>query len=79
VSSNITRAAGTRFSSWERENFIGLFRSFAGEPLVVPDGESNTVMPWTRYAGMTDEDLGAIYDYLRSLEPAPVVAASFTP
>jgi mono/diheme cytochrome c family protein len=29
----------------------------------------NTVMPWQYYAGMTDEDLGAIYAYLRSLKP----------
>jgi hypothetical protein len=26
-------------------------------------------MPWTFYAGMTDEDLGAIYDYLRTVPP----------
>ena len=26
-------------------------------------------MPWTAYAGMTREDLGAIYAYLRSLKP----------
>lgn len=24
-------------------------------------------MPWTMYAGMTDEDLGAIYDYLKTI------------
>jgi hypothetical protein len=26
-------------------------------------------MPWTLFAGMTDEDLGAIYDYLRTVPP----------
>jgi hypothetical protein len=26
-------------------------------------------MPWYAYAGMADEDLGAIYDYLRTLPP----------
>jgi hypothetical protein len=26
-------------------------------------------MPWTMYAGMTDEDLGAIYSYLRTVKP----------
>jgi hypothetical protein len=26
-------------------------------------------MPWLFYAGMTDEDLSAIYTYLRSLKP----------
>lgn len=26
-------------------------------------------MPWGRYAGMTDEDLGALYAYLRTVPP----------
>jgi hypothetical protein len=29
----------------------------------------NTEMPWTYYAGMRDDDLRAIYAYLRSLPP----------
>jgi hypothetical protein len=26
-------------------------------------------MPWRMYAGMTEEDLSAIYEYLRSVKP----------
>lgn len=26
-------------------------------------------MPWLAYAGMNEEDLGAIYDYLRTVPP----------
>ena len=26
-------------------------------------------MPWSDYAGMTEDDLGAIYDYLRTVKP----------
>ena len=26
-------------------------------------------MPWPLYAGMTEEDLSAIYDYLRTVKP----------
>jgi len=37
-------------------------------PTVQP-GEFNTVMPWTMYAGMTEEDIGAIYDYLMTIKP----------
>lgn len=60
-----------------RANFVGMFRAFGGEQsrsVRVPEGEKNTVMPWLQYAGMTDQDLGAIYDYLRALpveEPPP--------
>jgi hypothetical protein len=51
-----------------REDFIALFRTRGGR---VPAGESNTVMPWVAFAGMTDDDLGAIWAMLRTLEPKP--------
>jgi hypothetical protein len=35
---------------------------------VAPPGR-NTLMAWPRYAGMTPEDLGAIYDYLKTVKP----------
>jgi hypothetical protein len=28
-------------------------------------------MPWETFARMTESDIGAIYDFLRSLEPQP--------
>ena len=36
-----------------------------------------TAMPWRSYAGMTDEDLGAIYDYLKTVKPVPGVVNPF--
>ncbi len=36
-------------------------------------------MPWTLYAGMKEEDLGAIYDYLRSIKPVYNKVTVFTP
>ena len=38
-------------------------------PRLLGPGERRSPMPWLGYAGMTEEDLGAIYDYLRTLEP----------
>lgn len=53
-----------------RESFIALFRSFRDVGKVaLPTTGGNTVMPWFAYAGMTDADLGAIYDYLRVVPP----------
>ena len=54
-----------------KAEFIGVFRSFQNvEAVAVPVPENrNTAMPWFAYAGMTDEDLGALYDYLRTLKP----------
>lgn len=47
--------------------------------LSVPAGSYNTIMPWTLYAGMTEEDLGAIYEYLHSLKPINNLVVRFTP
>jgi cytochrome c553 len=32
-------------------------------------GKQNTMMPWTLFAQMKDDDLKAIYAYLHSLKP----------
>jgi hypothetical protein len=39
----------------------------------------NTIMPWTVYAGMTMDDLGAIYDHLRKQQPVRNVVERFRP
>lgn len=70
-SANITPDAKTGIGAWSREAFISRFENYRPDepqPQVTP-GEFNTVMPWTMYAGMTDEDLGAIYAYLRTVKP----------
>jgi hypothetical protein len=34
-------------------------------------------MPWARFAGMSREDLGAIYDYMKTLKPIKKKVDSF--
>jgi cytochrome c553 len=53
--------------STSREEFIALFRLHATPGSVLP--EKNTIMAWSAYSGMTDADLGALYDYLRTVPP----------
>ena len=36
-------------------------------------------MPWKMYATMTEEDLGAIFEYLKSLPPIENKVEKFTP
>lgn len=53
-----------------REGFIARFRSMGSfprgqEPLV--SHALNTPMPWTALGGMSEDDLGAIHDYLKSV------------
>ena len=72
VSANITPDPDNFMGQATREAFIGRFKSFEGLDAdtspVAPPGK-NTVMGWSRYAGMTPEDLGAIYDYLKTVKP----------
>ena len=60
VSPNLTPDVATgRITNWTEEIFVARVRTGKGA-----DG---TPMPWPSYARMTDEDLAAIYRYLRSL------------
>ena len=71
-SANITPDANTGIGSWTEQQFIDKFKAAESAP-DVPVGEkeraSNTPMPIAAYAGMTREDLSAIYAYLRTLKP----------
>jgi len=79
-SANITPHPSNRIGAWSRENFVGVFKSFAPpEGRIIPGDKINTVMPWSRYAGMTEEDLGAIYEYLRTVEPVEQAPADDGP
>jgi mono/diheme cytochrome c family protein len=72
-SANITPHI-TGIGSWTRPQFVARFKAYAPGSFTPPavdraQGHMQTVMPWVMYAGMTEEDLGAIYDYLKTLKP----------
>jgi len=70
LTANITPHADTWVGQATKGEFIGRFRAYAAvaESKPVPKGR-NTIMPWLAFSGMTDEDLGAIYDYLKTVRP----------
>lgn len=73
-SKNLTPHA-TGIGTWTREAFIARFKLFGDRhPVATP--EENTLMNWSAYAGMTEADLGAIYEFLRSLPPVTSAAGS---
>jgi mono/diheme cytochrome c family protein len=79
-SSNLTPDDETGLGKWTKEAFIARFRAGveqAKQP-VVP-GQPNTPMPWASYGGMTDADLGAIYDHLRALPKVSNTVERYTP
>ena len=77
ITSNITPAEGTWMSEATRDEFIGRFRMWRDMPRDKPGKGRVTAMPWRAYAGMTDEDLGAIFDYLKTVKPVPGVVNPF--
>jgi len=65
---NITPDTLTGIGSWSREVFIKVIRERGAKAgTKVAKGEANTVMPYGVLAHMTDQDLGAIYAYLRTI------------
>jgi mono/diheme cytochrome c family protein len=73
VSANITPDKETGIGNWTEETFVQRFKAFdktvnnaSGD---VNAEEFNTEMPWTNFSGMTEEDLAAIYTYLRTVKP----------
>jgi len=71
IASNITSDIETGIGAWTREAFILRFKtldpSMGYIAPIVQKNDYNSVMPWTMYAGMKTNDLGAIYDYLRTI------------
>lgn len=81
-SSNITPDMETGIGKWTEEFFIQRFKIYsdsASANTPVAPGEFNSIMPWTMYAGMTSEDLGSIYTFLRSVKPLTNEVEKFTP
>ena len=69
---NITPDMATGIGSWTEQQFIDRFRAIEQtDHHVLSDAEQreNSVMPWSFYAGMTREDLAAIYHHLRTVPP----------
>jgi hypothetical protein len=81
-SANITPDPETGIGGWDRAFFIQRFK-LSGAPEAankpVAPGEYNTVMPWMVYAGMSEEDLGALYDALSTVKPVNHAVERFTP
>lgn len=79
---NITPDNETGLGRWTEEQFVKRFKAYADSSYVSPTvkkGEFNSVMPWTMYATMKEEDLSAIYAYLRTIKPVKNQVIRFTP
>ena len=73
-SANITPDVQTGIGAWSEEAFLAAFKRFEDPEHEVntknlAPGDYNTSMPWRLYSKMNEEDLRAIFAYLRTLTP----------
>ncbi|WP_264565090.1 cytochrome c [Flavobacterium sp. N3904] len=71
-SANITQDKITGIGKWSENDFVKRFKTYTDSTYVpnkISKGLFNTVMPWTMYGGMKEQDLKAIYAYLKTVKP----------
>jgi mono/diheme cytochrome c family protein len=81
-SANITPDNETGIGTWDKASFIHAFKQYAsekGQNIQVDSNSFNSIMPWTLYAGMTEEDISCIYNYLRTVKPVKHRVIKYTP
>lgn len=79
---NITPDVETGIGSWTEDMFVQRFKMFVDSSYVEPKigpNDFQTIMPWLFYAGMEEEDLRAMYAYLRTVKPIKHAVERFTP
>ncbi len=78
---NLTPDSATGLGYWSLEQFIARFKSFDSkydDIQAVGGNDFQTIMPVNDFAGMTREDLTAIYKYLRTIKPVKNKVIKFT-
>lgn len=81
-SGNISPDNATGIGGWTEAQFVNLFVSRSDAATLtnkIKPGEFNTIMPWTMYGKMTEEDLKAIYAYLKTITPINNAVQKFSP
>jgi len=70
-SANITPDKETGIGAWTEAAFLAKFKAFndVSKAPVVSAAAFQTIMPWYDYSGMKENDLRAIYAYLRTVKP----------
>ena len=69
-SSNITPDKETGIGSWTEDEFLKRFRIYSDSsyvPQSINTGDFQTVMPWDFYSRMNEEDLKAIFAYIKTV------------
>jgi mono/diheme cytochrome c family protein len=66
ITPNITPDSSSRIFGWTKQNFIDRFRMGKLQP--------KSPMPWNSFKRMTDDELTAIYHYLKTVKPVKTIS-----
>lgn len=72
----------TGIGAWTEEMFVQRFKMYSDSAYVIPSvtpADFNSIMPWTMYTHMEEDDLKAIFAYLKTVTPLENVVERFTP
>lgn len=81
-SANISPDEETGIGGWDDETFVSIFRAHADSATLntkLNPGDFNSIMPWTMFGQMKEEDLKAIFAYLKTVTPIKNEVVKFTP
>lgn len=70
-SANITSDKYSGIGGWNEDMFVHRFKMYADSSFIAPKVTEgfNTIMPWTGYAHLDENELKAIFAYLQTLPP----------
>jgi len=80
-SSNITPDEEPGIGTWNEDRFLHAFRTHSDSltlNTILKPGQFNSIMPWSMYGKMSDEDLKAIFAYLKTVKPVGNECVIFT-
>ncbi len=81
-SSNISPDKETGLGAWTDEIFVNTFRARSDSATLntkLEPEDFNSIMPWTMYGKMTEEDLRSTFEYLKTIKPIKNSVENFTP
>jgi len=79
---NISSDEETGIGGWDDETFVSIFKAHSDSATLntkLNPGDFNSIMPWTMFGKMNDEDLKAIFAYLKTVKPIQNEVVKFTP
>jgi mono/diheme cytochrome c family protein len=81
-SANITPDLETGIGKLTETDFVQKFKHYSDSSYQNPNIKKNTlntVMPWMMYGSMKEQDLKALYAYIKTVKPIKNVVVKFTP